>query len=263
MPSAARQPRPVAADEKTASAVPARKKKRASTGSVTRTATYAPGGLREALVVEGRKMFEENGASELSLRALARRVGVSEAAPSKHFEGKEELLAAIASNGFRELAAQREMLSAKKLAPLPRAREMMMSYVRFAQEHEGLFDLMIGPRVLQEFRRGEFTETGDRSYAFFSNSIFDLARERGWPKSAFPYLSHTAWAVEHGIAALILARRVPRDDSHIELQQMIEYAIDFFLGTVAAGPREGDKLAAPPVPARPRSERRRRTGTDL
>jgi AcrR family transcriptional regulator len=212
-----------------------------------RVASYAPGGLRDALVAEGRKMFEENGASELSLRAMARRVGVSEAAPSKHFQGKEELLAAIASNGFRELAAQRETLSAKKLAPLPRAREMMMSYVRFAQEHEGLFDLMIGPRVLPEFRRGEFTETGDRSYAFFSNSIFDLARESGWPKSAFAYLSHSAWAVEHGIAALILARRIPRDDSHLELQQLIDYTIDFFLTSVAAGP--GDKSEVP-MPAK-------------
>jgi AcrR family transcriptional regulator len=245
--------RTAANDSSTTTSGPAAKK--TAPAAATRTASYAPGGLRDALVAEGRKMFEENGASELSLRAMARRLGVSEAAPSKHFQGKEELLAAIASNGFRELAAQRELLSAKKLAPLPRARQMMMSYVRFAQEHEGLFDLMIGPRVLPEFRRGEFTETGDRSYAFFSNSIFDLARERGWPKSAFPYLSHTAWAVEHGIAALILARRVPRDDSHIELQQMIEYAIDFFLASVAAGP--GDRSEVP-MPAKPVLARRRK-----
>jgi AcrR family transcriptional regulator len=254
MSPAPRQARRLAAsDPATTKAAPAAKKS-AVASAATRPASYAPGGLRDALVAEGRKMFEENGASELSLRALARRVGVSEAAPSKHFQGKEELLAAIASSGFRGLAAQRETLSAKALAPLPRARQMMMSYVRFAQEHEGLFDLMIGPRVLPEFRRGEFTETGDRSYAFFSNSIFDLARERGWPKSAFPYLSHTAWAVEHGIAALILARRIPRDDSHIELQQLIEYAIDFFLTSVAAGPVDKSDVPMPakPTPARGR-----------
>ena len=102
--------RATAANDTTNSTVPRDKKAGAANAPVTRTSTYAPGGLRDALVVEGRKMFEENGASELSLRALARRVGVSEAAPSKHFQGKEELLAAIASNGFRELAAQREML---------------------------------------------------------------------------------------------------------------------------------------------------------
>jgi AcrR family transcriptional regulator len=201
-----------------------------------RTANYEPGKLRDALVSEGRRMFEENGATELSLRALARRLGVSEAAPSKHFQGKEELLSAIASDGFRELAVQRVTLSSKQLAPYAKAREMMLSYERFAQRHEGLFDLMIGPRVLPEFRRGEFTETGDRSYAYFANSVFDLALAHGWPKGSLEYLSHSAWAMEHGIAALILARRVPREDSGLQLQKMIEFAIDFFLDSVVAGP---------------------------
>ena len=73
-----------------------------------REPTYERGGLRNALVEEGRRMFEENGASELSLRALARRLGVSEAAPSRHFKGKEELLAAIAISGFKQLAEQRK-----------------------------------------------------------------------------------------------------------------------------------------------------------
>jgi len=208
-----------------------------------RTANYEPGKLREALVSEGRKMFEENGATELSLRALARRLGVSEAAPSKHFKGKEELLSAIASDGFRELAAQRVTLSAKQLPPYEKAREMMLSYVRFAQCHEGLFDLMIGPRVLPEFRRGEFMETGDRSYAYFANSVFDLAVAHDWPRSSLEYLSHAAWAMEHGIAALILARRVPREDSGLELQRMIEFGIEFFLDSIVAGPHAHRKPA--------------------
>jgi hypothetical protein len=42
--------------------------------------------------------------------------------------------------------------------------------------------------------------------------------------------------VEHGIAALILARRIPREDSGLDLQKTIEFAIDFFLDSVAAGP---------------------------
>jgi len=210
--------------------------RRSAPAEPVRTANYEPGKLREALVSEGRKMFEENGATELSLRALARRLGVSEAAPSKHFQGKEELLSAIASDGFRELAAQRVALSARQLAPYEKAREMMLSYVRFAQRHEGLFDLMIGPRVLPEFRRGEFTETGDRSYAYFANSVFELARAHGWPQGSLEYLSHSAWAMEHGIAALILARRVPREDSGLQLQKMIEFGIDFFLDSIVAGP---------------------------
>jgi AcrR family transcriptional regulator len=205
-----------------------------------RERAYEPGNLRHALVEEGRRMFEENGATELSMRALARRLGVSEAAPSRHFRGKEELLAAIASSGFRELAARRKAISARHLPALAKAREMMLSYVRFGLKHAGLFDLMIGPRILEEFRHGELEETSENSYAYFSHSITDLASEAGWPEGAFTHLSHAAWSMEHGIAALILADRIPREDSALKRQKMIEFSIDFFLDGIAAGPRRKD-----------------------
>lgn len=182
-------------------------------------------------------MFEEAGASELSLRALARRLGVSEAAPSRHFSSKDDLLAAIARSGFEELAEQRKQISARNLAPLPCAREMMLSYVKYAQDHAGLFDLMTGPRLMQSFRRGDLERSSDVSYSFFANSIFDLALESGWPREQLHYLSHAAWSTEHGVAALILAARTPRTDSGLDMQRMIEFSIDVFLGGVMAGPK--------------------------
>lgn len=181
-------------------------------------------------------MFEENGAKELSLRELARRLGVSEAAPSRHFKGKEELLAAIASSGFEELAGQRRELAALQLDALSKAREMMLSYVRYGQTHAGLFDLMTGPRLLQEFVRGDVEGTSNVSYAYFSDSVFVLAVESGWPQEQLHLLSHAAWSMEHGLAALILAGRIPRTDSGLDTQPMIEFAIDLFLAAVVQGP---------------------------
>lgn len=198
--------------------------------------SYEKGGLRNALVEEGRRMFEEHGATELSLRELARRVGVSEAAPSRHFKGKEELLAAIAVSGFLELAEQRKGIAALRLPALEKAKEMMLSYVRYAQLHAGLFDLMTGPRLLREFVRGDVEASSNVSYSFFADSVFDLARESGWPESELHYLSHAAWSMEHGIAALLLADRVPRTDSNIEVPKMIEFSIDLFLVGVVGGP---------------------------
>ena len=197
---------------------------------------YEKGGLRNALVEEGRRMFEENGATELSLRALARRLGVSEAAPSRHFKGKEELLAAIAVSGFLELAEQRKRIDAMNLTKLSKARQMLLSYVHYAQMHAGLFDLMTGPRLLREFVRGDVEATSNVSYSYFANSIFELARESGWPESDLHYLSHAAWSMEHGIAALLLSERTPRTDSNLEPQKMIEFAIDLFLAGIVGGP---------------------------
>jgi AcrR family transcriptional regulator len=171
---------------------------------------------------------------------LARRLGVSEAAPSRHFKGKEELLAAIAVSGFAELAKQRKKIAAMNLPAIAKAREMMLSYVRYAQEHSGLFDLMTGPRLLKEFVRGDVEASSNISFFYFSQSVFDLAVESGWPEDKLHYLSHAAWSMEHGLAALVLADRIPRTDANLEKQKMIEFAIDVFLMGVTEGP---DKLA--------------------
>lgn len=205
--------------------------------SPTNPPTYHHGNLRHALVAEGRKIFEEFGATELSLREVARRVGVSVAAPSRHFKGKEELLAAIASDGFRELLEQREKTAAEGLEPLAEAREMMSSYIRFALLHGGLFSLMIGPRILEEFRHQELLPVSSESFNYFANSIAKLALANGWRKSDLQYLFHAAWAMEHGVAALILAQMVPRTGSGIELQKMIDFSINAFLSAVMAGPK--------------------------
>ncbi|WP_208513407.1 TetR/AcrR family transcriptional regulator [Variovorax paradoxus] len=188
-------------------------------------------------MLEGRKMFEESGASELSLRALARRLGVSEAAPSRHFAGKDDLLAAIARSGFEELAEQRKQISARALPAFPKAREMMLSYVQYALDHAGLFDLMTGPRLLLAFRRGDMERSSDVSYSYFANAVFDLALENGWPREQLHYLSHAAWSMEHGVAALILAGRTPRTDSGLDMQRMVQFSIDLFLTGVVAGPQ--------------------------
>ncbi|WP_198674674.1 TetR/AcrR family transcriptional regulator [Rhodoferax ferrireducens] len=187
-------------------------------------------------------MFEESGATELSLRALARRLGVSEAAPSRHFSGKDELLAAIARSGFEELAAQRKQIAAQHLAALPKARRMMLSYVQYAQDHVGLFDLMTGPRLMQVFRRGDMEQSSNVSYDFFATSVFELALENGWSRKQLELLSHAAWSMEHGVASLILAGRTPRTDSGLETQGMVEFSIDLFLASVAAGPAEFERL---------------------
>ena len=62
--------------------------------------SYHHGDLRQALLAEATAMLEESGADGLSLRALARRVGVSHAAPGHHFADRNALLAELAADGF-------------------------------------------------------------------------------------------------------------------------------------------------------------------
>src|SRR5258705_12822442 len=105
------------------------------------TAPYPHGDLRTALVRAAMELLEESGQTALSLRAVARRVGVSPAAPYRHYADREALVAAVAAVGYRELAAR---LAAAH--PSPATPEEMISvaiaYVQFALERPALFRIM-------------------------------------------------------------------------------------------------------------------------
>ena len=166
---------------------------------------------------------------------MARSVGVSIAAPSHHFAGKEGLLAAIAAQGFNELAALRREIAASTADPLRKAYRIMECYVRFAEREKGLFNLMIGPRILQRAHK-DLTAASSASFDLFASAVCDYARTKGWADKDLNLVVHAAWSVEHGLATLILADRVPFPNRKIDLRQMIHFSVSLLLSGVAAGP---------------------------
>ena len=94
-----------------------------------KTKRYHHGDLRAALVDGALRLLKERSPAELSLRAVARLAGVSQNAPYRHFASKDALLAAIAEEGFRRLAA---VTAAARGSPRKRLAEMGAVYVRFA-----------------------------------------------------------------------------------------------------------------------------------
>src|SRR6185437_16137973 len=85
--------------------------KAATPKSATPKAAYHHGDLRRALIAAARAILEEDGLPALSLRAVARRAGVSQAAPYHHFPDKDALLAALGAEGFDALdRAMRERM---------------------------------------------------------------------------------------------------------------------------------------------------------
>jgi hypothetical protein len=114
---------------------------------------------------------------------------------------------------------------------------MMLSYVRYAQANKGVFNLMVGPRILDTHLHGDLLDAGAKSFAMFSDTVVQLARENGWPRSQLDLVAHSAWAMEHGLATLMLAGRAPRPDRDVDAEQMIEFSISMSLSAVVAGPQ--------------------------
>src|SRR5215217_5217974 len=102
---------------------------------------YHHGDLRSALVRSALELLRAHGPEALTLRAVARAAGVSQAAPYRHFADRRALVAAVAEEGFRRLHA--ELLAAVQASPGPRGfREIALAYVRFARENPAEYRVM-------------------------------------------------------------------------------------------------------------------------
>jgi AcrR family transcriptional regulator len=108
---------------------------------------YHHGNLREELLREGERALAASGVQGLSLRELARAVGVSHAAPRRHFADRQALLDALAESGFEQLGAA---LAGAVVTAGPdfeaRLAGLARAYVRFAREHAALLELMFAAK---------------------------------------------------------------------------------------------------------------------
>jgi AcrR family transcriptional regulator len=158
---------------------------------------YHHGDLRAACVRAGMELLEESGQTALSLRAVARRAGVSPAAPYRHYADREALVAAVAAVGYRDLAAR---LAAAH--PSPSTPEEMISvaiaYVRFALERPALFRIMFGEPC---DRDNDERVAATTAVSLYLREIV----ERSFPQADDAEALATAiWALVHGLAFLHL-----------------------------------------------------------
>ncbi|TSE01099.1 TetR/AcrR family transcriptional regulator [Skermania sp. ID1734] len=158
--------------------------------------TYHHGDLPTALVRAAVELLEEGGAGALSLRAAARRAGVSTAAPYRHFPDRSALLSAVAAVGYRELAAALMAASPDPATPDDLA-DIAIAYVRFALDKPGLF-------------RAMFTEQCDKdnpdrvaAVAAIHDYLQGIVK-KAVPTSDPDSMATALWSMVHGLAFLHL-----------------------------------------------------------
>ena len=109
---------------------------------------YHHGALRDALLERAAEVIEARGIEALTLRGLARDLGVSHGAPNRHFSSREALIAALATKGFSEaLAATLATMAAADEDPWIQLNAMGRGYLRWALEHRTLFRVISHPDV--------------------------------------------------------------------------------------------------------------------
>lgn len=164
--------------------------------SQTSSTSYHHGDLRAACIRAARELLEENGNSELSLRAVARRAGVSATAPYRHFADREALVSAVAAEGYRELAT--DLGTAQ---PSPSAPEDLIdigvAYVRFALDHPALFRVMFAEPC--DPTSPERVAATQAINAYLHHIVATVL-----PATDTAAMATTLWALVHGLAFLHL-----------------------------------------------------------
>jgi AcrR family transcriptional regulator len=186
---------------------------------------YHHGDLPTALVRAAMELLEESGETALSLRAVARRAGVSSAAPYRHYADREALVSAVAAVGYRELA---QRLAAAH--PSPSTPEQLASvavaYVQFALERPALFRIMFGEPC---DRDNDERVAATAAVSQYVRSIV----ERTFPQADGDALATAIWALVHGLAFLHLDGKLDTSTPHV-IAGRVTAAIQALLSATAA-----------------------------
>lgn len=167
--------------------------------------TYHHGDLRNALIQAALELIAEHGVEGFTLRDCAKQAGVSVAAPYRHFEDRDDLLAAVAADCMQRLgdAMDRAVEAAGEVDPLSVFRATGIAYVRFAVEHPAHFRVMYLPQVMARMP----AEVGKALASWGEEMTAKLAAaQKDGHLAALPLetIMLAAGAITHGLAHMIV-----------------------------------------------------------
>ena len=190
--------------------------------------SYHHGDLRSTLLNAANVLLKETGIEGLSLRKLADKVGVSRTAPYHHFKDKNQLLCAIAEQGFVQW--QRDaanIFNQTGLSPKDKYRQFFHGYISYAADNPELYDLMFGRTIWKQ--NSATNELRNAAYPSFNHQVEMTKKWQSqglMPKDENTLrLSQVTWGTMHGIARLLIDG-IYADRSHID--EMCDCAVNLF-----------------------------------
>jgi AcrR family transcriptional regulator len=187
-----------------------------SSASANKRDRYHHGDLPRSLIQAGLQVLAERGVDALTLREVARRAKVSQAAPYHHFADKADLVSAIVQHGFEDFAgALRAGADAAGGDALQRLSGMGLAYVRFAVANPALFRLLFRPELRGGTRDEPAAEAMERAGSAAYQVFLDAVRaavEEGSVQGSVEDVAVAALSVVHGLSTLLV-------DGPIDLRQ--------------------------------------------
>ena len=170
--------------------------------------------LRNALVDEALAILAAEGAGEITLRELARRLGVTHTAPYAHFADKKSLLEAIADEGFARLSDGLSRAGSAEPDPGERFVAQGLAYIQFARENPNLYRLMFADAELSNSPDAQWCDEADRAFDQLIGSLNAIGLPEG---TDVRHVAFATWAMVHGVAMLEIDRRFEGKSAHMAL----------------------------------------------
>jgi len=177
---------------------------------VTVKTSYHHGDLRAALIAEGLRLLAARDAEDLSLREVARGVGVSATAVYRHFPDKAALMAALAAQGLDMLSQVQHAAYDAAGGGVAGFNATGAAYVRFALLHTALFRLIFANPPTGKVV--ELADSPDNAMRFLMENAAKLAPPGMEPR----IFALQSWSVAHGLAMLIIDGQLHVDDKTID-----------------------------------------------
>ncbi|MBK7550106.1 MAG: TetR/AcrR family transcriptional regulator [Rhodoferax sp.] len=169
------------------------------------TKDYHHGNLRNALLGAAISHIEEAGEVSFTLRDLAKKLGVSSAAPFRHFPSKRALLAAIAESGYEQLGdVYAELDSSFPNDPGECFKRKGVAYVQFAITHKAYYLAMYHPELNDKSEFPALKAAGARVFVSMLATV-EACREKNLLSNfSAEQITLTIWSVTHGLADLLI-----------------------------------------------------------
>jgi AcrR family transcriptional regulator len=180
---------------------------------------YHHGDLREALLAAAREALETTAPEQISLKALATRLGVSQPAPYRHFASREALLQAVAEDGFLRFAAALRAADDEGGSTVEAMRRGFLAYIRFGQANRGVYRLMFASPLLPASEPGGGLQRA--SHGAFSILLEQVGAHM--PPQRARAIAIWIWSTLHGIVMLDAQGllRGPPDDP-VTVEQVVD-----------------------------------------
>lgn len=177
---------------------------------MTAKAPYHRANLKQTLLDAAVTLLAEAGPQGFTLREVARRAGVSHNAPYRHFKDKDELVAAVAAEGFDRLTASMLKAMGAGDTPLDRLRLAGRGYVEFAlRQPQHLVAMFEAPA--SSCSRPEYESAGRRAFQVLLDAVWAVQAEGLLPAGDPNVFAVAAWSAVHGLAKLAIGGRLPFD----------------------------------------------------